>query len=270
MTEPQQDNVFIPQPLSIHRMSEDEFRRHYKRSAIGGMAWFTLLLPGSYVIIHFARGTAGGSSLWIGLSVFVPALVISLLLSYWIGFRRQLRICHGTTIELWPDSLIYRIDGRPPLVLRREEIESLQLRPAARVLFVKSSKGIERSLLIATGINDFDKLHEALSCWCPESPQSNPWLRLRLHQAILSALSVGSVLGVCYSSDLRLVTPAAMVIILVTAWHVVVILRASHLPKRTRHKVWLSVTLCVVLVAVAALKWFKWLVGMSLWEVMKH
>lgn len=117
-------NTFIPQPLSIHTFDEEAFRRWARRPAQVLVRLSVLLNVLVLAVLNALVVSHGVSFLWLGLALHIPCMLFCVVVFFMMR-PWQRRLWSATRVEVWPDCVIRRIEGRPPLVIRYEEVASV-------------------------------------------------------------------------------------------------------------------------------------------------
>ncbi|MBN2581433.1 MAG: hypothetical protein JXL80_00080 [Planctomycetes bacterium] len=233
----------------------------FRRRVINQTLLYVLVsMVGLAVIISVLDRSSRSWGFWVFLGIAELVGAVAVGVSFVRSYRRQLTLCRGSAIELWSDSLVYRIDGRPPLVIRREDMEYLQLRPGPNgVLLVRGRDGLQQSLLISTGIGDFDHLYATLRQWCPDAPKGNALLRLRLWFFGINVLMIVASVAIILADNLWLVTAAAVAVLAIQAWRIRLLWRTPTIDKIGRRRIWFLAVVGLAVVGVAAMKWVLFL-----------
>jgi hypothetical protein len=130
MTDSPSPNTFIPQPLSIHTFDEEAFRKWSRRPIIVLGRWALLIPVGTFVMVisSAVRYPKKLIVLWL-VPACCAALAVLSALAFFAKPRWERRLWGATRVEVWPDCVIRRIEGRPPLVIRYEEVASVRRNP---------------------------------------------------------------------------------------------------------------------------------------------
>jgi len=252
--EPQGNNVLIPRPISVHALSEDNYRRRFRHVITPTASLTGIAVTG--VCVYFA--VTAKALWWIAPAIILGIAVPVGVVNTWRSYRHGLKLCQSSAVELWPDGITYRIAGRPPLVIRREDMVSLKFKPGRNGRLYVGNRDASRSVAIANDVNDFDALHRALSEWCPENRSAaNPFLRLRRLSYALAAVNIACFLVVLWVRNVWIVTPAAIVVLGLDIRSFVAIHRAEYLDKASRRRRWILVASCLLVLALATVKWLS-------------
>ncbi|MBN2581434.1 MAG: hypothetical protein JXL80_00085 [Planctomycetes bacterium] len=121
-------HTFLSEPLSVHTFDEEAFR---DRSGT------VVVTPGMVVLAAILLAAGGVALLWHHLgthmTAFAAALVIGIVMilllvsmaAVYIDRWCRITLWRATRVEVWPDCIIRRTNGRPPLAIRRDEIASV-------------------------------------------------------------------------------------------------------------------------------------------------
>lgn len=239
MSEPASDNQFLPKPLSVHGMTEEAFRRSFRREmrtlplvAVGMVLTIVVLLA------FDACGSERGVDirkmlvLSVGTAVLCPSFVF---LRFWLLRRVEV----GTVYQLWSDRIVSRVDGRPPLVIQKDQVCRMR-EDRHGCLTIKDRNG--RTMVLKCELANFSALKAALLSW-PLAPRT---IRVRWRLRVLAFVLTGGVLacGAVSRSVPVMIVGGLMCIALYTGW-IIVDSKAKH---RDRVSYWLQLGICVALI----------------------
>ena len=125
MTDQQQDNVFIPQPLSVHGWTAEAFkdwfwRRNARHIIAFGSAFMAVAIGQGIIRDGFAWEYLWAAPVGVIGGLLVGVLIIS------VKCRFQCRVALSTTFELWPESLVFRTAGTPRVTIQPEDVVSVR------------------------------------------------------------------------------------------------------------------------------------------------
>jgi hypothetical protein len=238
--------TFIPQPLSIHTFDEEASRARAKRTTrtvVKVLATAAVPVGVGLVLLWVWRGYSWIESIGIAAGM-VGFLLVSVLASLRVTSWWANKLSQATRIEVWPDCVISRMEGRPPLVVRPEDVVSVSIRDSMVCFRTKGDSW--NDLVVSCDIVDFDRFRGHVRSWPHARTESwcqfvlwnlchtwhDPWWAVD-HAGVCIGLwtcmlathpgtaTIGAVAAVALSSH--------------TAWR---IWRGRHRDKWTRRLVW--------------------------------
>ena len=252
------DVQLVSAPISIHGLEPADVRRLF----VHRVAWPTgvgiaitgvwLLVPGAF----YGYGSAGYEGLLIGSAVGAAAFLPLMYVAYRFWFRP---VILGTTYELWPDRIVSRILGRPPLVIRRDEVASVRVTPwVGRHMVVENHHG--ECMSIPWCVRGFEQLAETLKGWTPTA-EAGRQLRRRQNWRAMRWLMVATVALFSVAPTNPIWGTAALPVVAAAfAWQAWEGCRREHLDKISRIFFLLAcAALPLIMTGFVALRWGQWL-----------
>lgn len=163
-------SLFAETPISVHGVTPAAFRAKFNRDIRRGIVLMVCIYGALLAVTAIRQAIQGHNPgyLWVTVwlvvgAAFVTALLwaVALALGYFYGDRTAL----ATTYELWPDGLVMRVIGRPPLRIDRGNVIGIG-RDSRNNLHVRSAT---TQIVIPAEVNDLYALEATLLRWDPRS-----------------------------------------------------------------------------------------------------
>jgi hypothetical protein len=152
------DHRLFPRPISIHGVEPATYDRYMRRRFLMALGLQLALCGPLLAGLLIYPGIVNDSTLWaIAAGALVSASIASVGILY-VSHRIQQRpIALNTTYELWPDCLVSRVAGSPPVVVRKDSVAGVaQRRRPWKGLTICNLQG--EWIAVPECVNDFEPL----------------------------------------------------------------------------------------------------------------
>jgi len=259
-TDQQSGSTFVPEPISIHTIDEAAYRKCFDGVMTPRMAVLAVvfLVAGGVLVFWPLAGGLGivvVAAVAIGVTIVVLLMVVA---QFYLNRWWQLKLWRATRIELWPDCIIRRIEGRPPLVIRKEDVASIWVKKGVpRRLVVRSKRGFYESMGIPAAVIGFEELCERVRAWgVPES--WGAWSYLRHPSFVFGVvMPLAAFYGAMEVDNPVLVTVFTLITVSGSALFAWRLWTGRHRDKWTRRLVWLIPVFLAVFLGMETFE--KWL-----------